>query len=182
MLLFTEIDKLIIEVIIIMPLFDHISQFIIGKNDFLKQYTIWNLYIFFKFIYTNNLLYLHFLTTNTINIFIVFHSFFIIQPELLHIMPQKMNMSKTFFHFQNFLLHILPPIYCIYQLSYIRLLQENTHLYNNFFILIWILIIEKGNLKLDGVYTINNEHRHKLIVLMTILNIFTPKLLIYLFS
>lgn len=171
----TNIDSIILEVSMILPIMDILSQFII-KNDILKQYTMWNFYILLRYMITNNKEILHFLTSNFIMIFIIFHSFFIFQPELIHEMPRKMNMSYTVFHIQNFIFHIFPPLYCLSQ--NIKTMQH-THMYCNTFLFLWILIIENGTLKLKGIYSIKKEHREKLLLFSIILNFLIPKIIIY---
>jgi hypothetical protein len=172
----TNIDSIILEVSIILPIMDSLSQFIM-KNDILKQYTMWNFYILLRYMITNNKEILHFLTSNFIMIFIIFHSFFILQPELIHKMPRKMNMSYTVFHIQNFIFHIFPPLYCLTQDFKI---MQHTHMYCNTFLFLWILIIENGKIQLKGIYSINKKHREKLLLFCIILNFLIPKIILYL--
>tara|TARA_Y100000389_G_scaffold205100_1_gene263162 strand:- start:8624 stop:9163 length:540 start_codon:yes stop_codon:yes gene_type:complete len=171
----TPVDLIILEVSIVMPILDKISQLVI-RNDILKQYTMWNFYILLKYIIYKNEEILFFITCNFIFIFILFHSFFILQPELLDEMPRKMHISKTLFHLQNIFFHVIPPIYCLFQ----DLKPDyNIHMYCNSFLFIWILIIENGRFKLDGIYSLKSEYREKLLLLGVILNVVIPKNLIY---
>lgn len=176
-MIFNQIDFLIFETALVMTSLDFISQFIC-KNDILKQYTMWNMYIFLKYIYTKDHNILPFITTNFINIFITFHSFFVIQPELLTLMPAKMNLSPYMFFIQNFIFHIFPPFYCLIQsLRHFIYMNPNIHMYCISFSFFWILIVEKGTLKLDGIYSVEPKYRNNLLLLHLFLHIFISKTL-----
>lgn len=87
-------------------------------NNFFKQLTIWNLFSLFfdpmsKIVLMNNII-----------IFILFHSCFILEPNLMTIIPEKCNLTVNNFHIVNIVLHILPFIYSIYMITNYKIVFE----------------------------------------------------------
>ena len=77
-------------------------------NNFFKQFTVWNMYTQLRYPYEWTT------ALNSFNIFIIFHMFFILEPELKTIIPQKCNLTINQFHVANIIMHIIVNVYYIF--------------------------------------------------------------------
>jgi len=130
------------------------------KNDFFKQLTIWN--IISQFIDPYNII----IIINSINIFIVFHLFFIFEPYLYYLIPQKLNITIFYFHIINIFLHIIPLIISIYIFKYNYIYFNFIDIFYNFlYILIWLI-----NLKFINIYSIKYINGIKFLIFIIFFN------------
>ena len=131
------------------------------KNDFFKQLTIWN--IISQFIDPYNII----IIINSIDIFIIFHLFFIFEPYLYHLIPQKLNITIFNFHIINIFLHIIPLIISIYILKYNNInINLIDILYNLIYIFIWLI-----NIKFINIYSIKYINGIKFLIFITFFNL-----------
>lgn len=107
------------------------------KNRFFKQFTAWNL-LNMVFEPKCNLVIM-----NNIIIFILFHSCFILQPELISIIPKKCKLSVRNFHICNIISHILPVFYSIYMIYVNKIVFNIEDILDNIaFNICWQIYIE----------------------------------------
>jgi hypothetical protein len=131
------------------------------KTNFFKQLTIWNI--------ISNILDPHigFNIINSINIFIIFHSFFILEPNLYYDIPIKNNITVLNFHIINIILHILPLLYSIYILiNYNININIFDVLYNYLYIIIWLIYN-----KFNNIYSIKYINCIKFLIFIVFFNI-----------
>jgi hypothetical protein len=162
---------IILETNIIMFLLDILINKLIDKTHFFKQFTIWNLYVLCKY-QTPASMY------TSIYIFIIFHTFFFLETNILHNMLTKNNINLLTFHLINIILHIIPAIYSIYKLySYDIRKDIHTTLEIGYFFTSWVVLIgnyyniyslsiQTQHYIMTGVYIINSIHNEKMIAIL----------------
>lgn len=100
-------------------------------------------------------------------IFIIFHSFFIIEPNLYNDIPIKNNITVLNFHTINIMLHILPLLYSINVLiNYYININIFDVLYNYLHIIIWLIYN-----KFNSIYSIKYVNCIKFLILIIFFNI-----------
>jgi hypothetical protein len=132
-----------------------------SKNVFFKQLTIWN--IISQFIDPYNSI----IIINSINIFIIFHLFFVFEPYLYYSIPKKLNISIFQFHIGNFILHFIPLIISLIILNnnYINITLFDVFYYF-LYIFIWLI-----NVKFINIYSIKFENSIKFLILIIFLTL-----------
>ena len=153
---------------IIMNFLDFIASSFFKEDKFFKQLTIWN--IVTQVLDCTNPIAI----VNSFNILIVFHLFFLFQPELYYVIPSKCNLSITQFHIVNILLHLLPCIISIYYLISTSIhINIINGIYNILYILVWLCSV-----KMDySIYSINKYYVKHLICIYLSLIIFWIKMI-----
>jgi hypothetical protein len=106
-----ELFFLISKTVLIGHSLDLVTNKFIVVNDFFKQFTIWNIITMGLDCYNKQVI------MNNITIFVLFHSLFIFDLDLVFKIPLRCNISYATFHLMNIVLHILP---LIYSMVYIR--------------------------------------------------------------
>lgn len=162
---------IILETNLIMFLLDILFNTIIYKTHFFKQFTIWNLYILVKY-QTPSSMY------TSIYIFIIFHTFFFLETNILNNMLTRNNINLLTFHLINIILHIIPAIYSIYKLYLHNIHKDiNTTLYIGYFFTSWVVLIgnyyniyslsiQTQHYIMTGVYIINSIHNEKMMTIL----------------
>ena len=150
----------ILQTNITMLILDLIVNNYIQKTDFFKQFTIWNLYILFVH-QTPSAMY------TSIYIFFIFHTFFILETNMLSNMLQKNNISLFTFHIVNIILHVIPAIY---SLHYILKHKINKDIYTTLEIgysfTSWVVLI--GNYY--NIYSLSIHTQHYIMTTVFIIN------------
>lgn len=159
---------LISKTAIIMNILDFVSCSFCNESKFFKQLTIWNI-VSQLFDYANPISIM-----NSFNILIVFHLFFILQPELYYVIPSKCNLSIQQFHIVNIFLHILPCTLSIYYLFSTSIdIHFSNGLFNVLYILVWLFSI-RGDY---AIYSINQKYGKYLISTYFLLVFFWVKMI-----
>ena len=126
------------------------------KNDFFKQFTIWNLISMCLKPYHKQVI------INNITICILFHFMFIIDPILIYKIPKRCGVSFLCFNLLNVILHIIPLVYSILFIKKNIIIINYIDILNNlFYFLVWSIYM-----KFDySIYSIENCY-YKYIFLM----------------
>ena len=126
------------------------------KNDFFKQFTIWNLVSMCLKPYHKQVI------INNITICILFHFMFIIDPILIYKIPKRCGVSFLCFNLLNVILHIIPLVYSILFIKKNIIIINYIDILNNlFYFLVWSIYM-----KFDySIYSIENCY-YKYIFLM----------------
>jgi len=107
------------------------------KNDFFKQFTIWNLISMGLKPYHKQVI------MNNITICILFHFMFIIDPTLIYKIPKRCGVSFLFFNLMNVILHIIPLTYSILFIKNNIIIVNYIDILNNFFyFLVWSIYMK----------------------------------------
>lgn len=141
-------------------------------NNFFKQFTVWNMYTQLRYPYEWTT------ALNSFNIFIIFHMFFILEPELRTIIPQKCNLTINQFHVANIIMHIIPAlcgIYTVYHkcltINYIDNIDSLNNINNVPYKLYIYLITWYVSIGMNyKIYSINNKSATILLTLLLTLN------------
>lgn len=148
-------------------------------SHYFKQYTMWNMiFLLYSFIIDSSDEIIVFLTINTINICIIFHCFFILEPNLIRTIPKAMNLSIKTCFIKDIVLHII-PIFPISKIYFSKIFRHpaNISLYLILYTVLWALIITSHDIKIGDIYTFPDKH-YKPIALLTVFFYFlTPQLL-----
>jgi hypothetical protein len=100
-----ELYLLINKTVLISYLLDLFVNKFFLKNDFFKQFTIWNIITMTLDCYNKHVI------MNNITIFVLFHSLFILDPSLMTSILKRCKISIITFHLMNIVLHVLPVVY-----------------------------------------------------------------------
>jgi len=114
-----------------------------------KQYTYWNIGLIFLSIFFKKKTYKNLIAVNSTAVCITFHTYFILQPSLIYIMPDRMNMKFIYFHISSIIVHIIPALYYlrVYFLNNINI----SHDLKYYLLLHVILWYNTTNLNINGV-------------------------------
>jgi hypothetical protein len=101
------------------------NRYCIIKNDFFKQFTIWNIISMVLDCYNKQVI------MNNITIFVLFHSLFILDSDLMFKIPKRCNISYMTFHLMNIVLHILPVVYSMVYIRSNNIIINNNDIIDN---------------------------------------------------
>jgi hypothetical protein len=101
------------------------NKYCIIKNDFFKQFTIWNIISMVLDCYNKQVI------MNNITIFVLFHSLFILDSDLMFKIPKRCNISYMTFHLMNIVLHILPVVYSMVYIRSNNIIINNNDIIDN---------------------------------------------------
>lgn len=150
----------ILETNIVMLSIDTIINCYFIKSHFFKQFTIWNLYILYRYrtpasMYTS------------IYILFIFHSFFFIENNMLNNMLTKNNINIFTFHLVNTILHIIPAIYSVYYIVQDKIIKDiNITFEIGYSFTAWVVLV--GNYY--NIYSLSINTQHYIMTCVFIIN------------